>query len=206
MPSLTFIPPALPQQRDHPPDGPMWRHELKHDGWRLQILKDGSDITLLSKNGHDLTRRFRTVADAARTLKARRLVLDGELIAYGEDGLPSFAALRSPAKDTRHCVWAFDLLQRGKTDLTGQIWRRRRATLARVLPPPVREAAWFELSEDFENGETLLAAAEAMGLEGIVSKRLDAPYVSGPGCGWIKVKTDAWRIANRARFKQFSRG
>ena len=82
----------------------------------------------------------------------------------------------------------------------------RRATLARVLPPPVREAAWFELSEDFENGETLLAAAEAMGLEGIVSKRLDAPYVSGPGCGWIKVKTDAWRIANRARFKQFSRG
>lgn len=51
----------------------MWRHELKHDGWRLQILKDGSDITLLSKNGHDLTRRFRTVADAARTLKARHL-------------------------------------------------------------------------------------------------------------------------------------
>jgi bifunctional non-homologous end joining protein LigD len=74
-----FIPPCQPTLRSAPPRGPDWSHEVKFDGWRLQVQKAGTRVRLLSRNGHDLTSRFQTVASALATLEATTAILDGEL-------------------------------------------------------------------------------------------------------------------------------
>jgi bifunctional non-homologous end joining protein LigD len=175
---------------------------VKFDGYRVQIHKAGSRVIIYSRNGHDFTERFPSIAHLLRELPAKAAVLDGEVVASDADGRPNFARLhvRWTRPGAIH-LWAFDLLAFNGRDLCLQPLVKRQASLRTLMErfgcPGV------SLSEPFEDGLSLLRAAEERGLEGVVSKRRDAPYRSGECRDWRKVKTVAWREANRERWRLF---
>ena len=195
-----FIEPAAPALRAAPPIGPSWRHEVKFDGWRVQVWKRGNVVELLSRRGHDISHRAPAVVREVAAIGARELVLDAELVALDEAGRPAFEA--TGAKRSRHCLTCFDLLWQDGADLRALPLSERRARLAEALDG---SSPALHLVEQFEDALALLRAAEEYRLEGIVSKRLDRPYRSGSRCGWVKVKTSAWLAANRDRWKRFQR-
>jgi bifunctional non-homologous end joining protein LigD len=200
-----FIIPCSPTLRARPPEGDAWLHEIKFDGWRIQLHKRGRDVTVYTKNGHDFTARLRTIAAAVAALPARSAIIDGELTATDERGLPNFYALhfRRRSDDHNLCVWAFDLLEFNGRDLRELPLEKRKASLKKLLAK-TRDIR-LRFSESFDDGEKLLAHAEALGLEGTVSKSRDRPYRS-LRCDWIKVKCRAWRKANRGRHQLFKKG
>jgi bifunctional non-homologous end joining protein LigD len=161
-------------------------------------------MRLHSRGGNDATRRFAGLAEALAAMPARMSIIDGEVVASNARGLPDFHALhfRRDAAD-QVCVWAFDLLFYDGKDVRKLPLVERRALLTRFVHRAGNNQ--LRLSEAFEDGDKLLAATENMGLEGIVSNRPDAPYRSGTKCGWIMVKTQAWREANSERWRLFER-
>ena len=124
--------------------------------------------------------------------------LDAELVALDESGRPAFWA--TGTKRSRHCLTCFDILWLNGENLRALTLGDRRQQLAEVL---AGSASVLHLVEQFEDALGLLRAAEEYGLEGIVSKRLDRPYRSGSRCGWVKVKTSTWLVANRDLWKRF---
>jgi bifunctional non-homologous end joining protein LigD len=203
--AFRFIPPCSPIRAKEVPAGERWVHEVKFDGYRVQVHKVGKRVILYSRNGHDFTERFPSIAQQLLELPAKAAVLDGEVVASDTDGRPNFARLhvRWTRPGSIH-LWAFDLLA-----LNGQDWRpqplvKRKARL-QVLLERFGSPAVLP-SESFLDGQALLRAAEEHRLEGVVSKRRDAPYRSGDCRDWRKVKTAAWREANRGRWRLFERG
>jgi ATP-dependent DNA ligase len=193
---LRFIPPALPRIRAVPPSGPGWLHEVKFDGWPMQLHKVGREVAIYTRRGHDYTSRLPLIA------RAHSIIIDGELVACDERGMPDFRALHFRTRDRTLCVWAFDLLALGH-DMRELSIEHRKERLARIVRDA--RAPWLRYSESFGDSGKLLAAADAMQLEGIVSKRRDGRYRSGTRSGWIKVKAAAWREANRERGRLFER-
>lgn len=106
-------------------------------------------------------------------------------------------------KQTALCAWCFDLMGLDRHDLRSEPLDSRRERLRQLLIDADNRLLRF--SDDFLDPEKLLAAAERMGLEGIVSKRRDQHYRSGKNPGWVKVKTAAWRAANREPYKLFKK-
>ena len=204
MTAFRFIPPCSPIRAKEVPASDGWLHEVKFDGYRVQAHKVGSRVIIHSRNGHDFTERFASIAQVLHELAAKMAVLDGEVVASDADGRPNFARLhvRWTRPGTIH-LWAFDLLAFNGRDLRLQPLMKRRACL-RVLLERFGCPA-VSLSEPFEDGRALLRAAEGRGLEGIVSKHRDAPYRSGECRDWRKVKTAAWREANRERWRLFEK-
>jgi bifunctional non-homologous end joining protein LigD len=100
-------------------------------------------------------------------------------------------------------VWAFDLLHHNGRDLRELPLLERKARLEKLIV--AANVNWLRYSESFDDGLKLLKAADRMRLEGIVSKRRDAPYRSGKQCGWVKVKSSTWREANKERWRLFER-
>jgi bifunctional non-homologous end joining protein LigD len=193
--------PCAPTLRASPPTGDAWLHEIKFDGWPIQLHKRGRDVTVYTKNGHDYTKRLPVIAAAVEAPPARSAIIDGELTATDEHGLPDFGALHFRKRKQQHlCVWAFDLLELNGRDLRGLPLTKRKASLKKLL----NKTGDFRLrfSESFDDGVKLLAHAEALGLEGIVSKGRDRPYRS-VRCNWIKMKCRAWREANKDRHQLF---
>jgi bifunctional non-homologous end joining protein LigD len=153
------------------------------------MLEGGA--TLYTRSGLDWTNRFATIAADARRLPANALVLDGEIISADPDGHPDFSALQDDLKQGRHdrfVYYAFDLLHLDGFDTRGAPLAERKRVLASLLAKGRAKAPRILYSEDFQGGAALYAQANAMGLEGIVSKRADAPYRSGRGETWLKVK------------------
>jgi bifunctional non-homologous end joining protein LigD len=137
-------------------------------------------------------------------LPAKAAVVDGEVVASDADGRPNFARLHVRwARPGSIHLWAFDLLAFNGRDLRLQPLVKRQACLQVLLERFACPAV--SLSEPFEDGLALLCVAEERGLEGIVSKRRDAPYRSGECRDWRKVKTVAWREANRERWLLFEK-
>lgn len=196
----TLIPFAVPVLRPEPPSGDAWLHEVKLDGWRMQAHKAGREVALLSRKGTDLTGRFRVVADAVRRLRTRDVVLDGEVVALDAAGRPDFQALLR--LDAHVVLYAFDVLAQGDRDLRPLALVERRERLEKVL---VGAGEALRLSEAFDDPVALLAELEVIGVEGIVSKRRDAPYPAGTRSGWVKVKTASWRAAHADRGEWFGR-
>jgi bifunctional non-homologous end joining protein LigD len=186
------------------PTGAEWLHEVKFDGYRVQAHKVGSRVVIYSRNGHNFTDRFPSVAQLLHELPAKAAVLDGEVVASDANGHPNFARLhvRWTRPGTIH-LWAFDLLAFNGRDLRLQPLMKRQACLQTLLERFGCPAV--SLSEPLEDGLALLRVAEERGLEGIVSKRRDAPYRSGECRDWRKVKTTAWREANRERWRLFEK-
>ena len=197
-----FIEPSAPVLRKEPPTGPDWIHEVKFDGFRIQLHKDGNEVTLYSRGGNDVTKRFRDVRDALTSLPCHSAVIDAELTACDTEGKPDFVALMRK-RSTELCVWAFDLMRLDGADLRMKpLWERKRE-LQRIILEADEHTLRF--SDDFDDPMKLLAVAEQWKLEGVVSKKLDQPYKSGKNPGWVKVKTASWREANQSRWELFQR-
>lgn len=187
-----FIPPQLCRSVERPPAGGGWIHEIKFDGYRIQARVADSKVTLKTRKGFDWTKRFGAVAKAFKGLPD--CVIDGEIVALDDHGAPDFAALQaalSEEKTENLVFFAFDLLF-----LDGEDWREQ-PLLARKqrLETLLRDAAdgvTLRYVEHFETGgDAVLKSACRLSLEGIVSKRGDAPYVSGRSDGWTKAKCRA---------------
>ena len=197
-----FIEPCLPTLRKEPPGHPAWCHEVKFDGYRIQIHKHGQEVALFSKNGNDFTDRYPTIAAAVAKLPTKSVVLDGELTICDEAGNPDFNSLLMK-RNGDLCVWVFDVLSQFGKDLrplplVGRHYKLDRL-MERVSSPIIRQ------SRTFLDPHVLLKACAARKLEGIVSKRVDRPYVSGASKDWIKVKCAAWRESNQWRHEFFNK-
>ncbi|MEH3106658.1 MAG: DNA ligase D [Sphingomonas fennica] len=183
-----FRAPQLATLVDHVPDGPGWLHEVKYDGYRILLATGGGRAVAYTRTGLDWTDRFAAIADAAATLPGPALI-DGEVVALDPQGRPSFSALQAALKDgggASLAFFAFDLLEEGGEDLTGLSNRDRKARLAALLADPPAPIALAEHVEG--NGEKLFAGLCAEGMEGIVSKRADAPYRGRRSPAWLKIK------------------
>ena len=200
-----FIQPCSPVTAKSVPAGVGWQHEPKLDGYRLQVHKDGPTVRLFSRQGYDWTKRLAVLADALRTIPTHSAILDAELVFPGADGVPNFAALRwAMRKQRAHelAVYAFDLLHLSGEDLKPLPLSGRRRRLKQLIKQANKVPCLY-LVGAFVDGQALLEVAEQNGLEGVVSKRRDAPYRSGECRDWVKVKTVAWREANQERWRLF---
>jgi len=184
-----FIPPELCESVSRPPNGAGWAHELKLDGYRMQLRIDDGDASLKTRKGLDWTARFEAVAKAAARLPDG--IYDGEIVALDHGGKPSFAALQAAlsARDSSKLVfYAFDLLYEGSTDIRERSLAERKQRLQKVLAR-AKPGAQIVCLDHFETpGDAVLRSACELDLEGVVSKRLDAPYRSGRSAGWKKSK------------------
>ena len=149
----------------------------------------GSTIAcaLFSRNGHDWTDRYPWIVEAALKNRIKQFVIDGEAVVLGVDGVPDFNALHSRKHDEEVQLYAFDILALDGEDLRGVPLSLRKTNLARLLArrPDGIFVAPFEQGEI---GPDLFRAACNMGLEGLVSKRVDRPYRGGRSPDWVKVK------------------
>ena len=150
----------------------------------------GRHVRLLSRSGTDLTKRLGRLATELEALPARSAVIDGELVLADERGAPNFYALQSALsrwRDAPYRVFVFDMMHKNGADLRALPLVKRKKRLAAVISDAVPAVQFVDM---FDDGARLLASCAKMGLEGIVSKRRDAPYQSGPSRDWVKVKTD----------------
>ncbi|MCW5891001.1 MAG: non-homologous end-joining DNA ligase [bacterium] len=171
-----------------PPAGDDWLHESKYDGYRILCRVARGRVTLASRNGKDWTERFPAVARAAAALPVAAALLDGEVAVVGADGRTSFGALQNAAAGGGTLVYfVFDLLHRDGIDLTGVPLEARKQAL-RALIGGGRTGTLRYSEHVVGGGEAAFRAACRARLEGIVSKRRDAPYVGGRTRTWLKVK------------------
>ncbi|MCO6419009.1 DNA ligase D [Siccirubricoccus sp. KC 17139] len=181
--------PELATLVDAPPEGEGWLSEVKFDGYRLLVRKHGRSVRLITRNGLDWSARLPEIVRAVAKLKPDSLLLDGELVALREDGLSSFAnlqaALANGGERSRLFLYLFDLLHLEGWDLRGCRLMDRKAALKRLND--WRGALRFS---DHLDGEAprVRRRACAMGLEGIICKRAEAPYRAARTRDWVKVK------------------
>ncbi len=187
-----FVAPQLASLAATAPDGDGWLHEIKFDGYRTLVRIDGDDIRLFTRNGHDWTARYGDLPGAFRPLAGHRLLLDGEIVVQDENGISSFAALQDALAQGRPrnlIFYAFDLLHIDGRDLTGLPLLERKVALSSVLAGVAQDASPLQQSDHIlGRGSAFAGEACRMGLEGIVSKRADAPYRSGRTRTWLKSK------------------
>jgi bifunctional non-homologous end joining protein LigD len=186
-----FVPPSLATLSDTPPSGANWIHEIKLDGYRVEARLDHGKVRLFTRNRQDWTHRFKSIADAVAKLPAETALLDGELVAQNEKGFSSFSLLQTELKEGRSdrlVYWVFDLLYLDGRDLTEEPLLARKAALERLVRPG-NSASPIRYCEHLEgNGAAILKRACDIELEGIVSKRSDAPYRSGRSDNFVKTK------------------
>jgi bifunctional non-homologous end joining protein LigD len=185
-----FIEPQLTKSVDKPPSGPGWAHEIKFDGYRMQLRTQGGKAALRTRKGLDWSAKFPEITAAGAKLGDG--IIDGEIVALDHTGAPDFAALQAAIseRDTADLVFfVFDQMFDGLEDLRDLPLAQRKDRLATNLkgaPPTLRFVDHFITA-----GDAVLLSACRMDLEGIVSKRLDAPYRSGRGETWTKSKCRA---------------
>jgi bifunctional non-homologous end joining protein LigD len=186
-----FVEPELCEPLERPPSGAGWAHEIKFDGYRVQLRFGGGKSVLSTRKGLDWTAKFEAIARAAAKLPD--CIVDGEIVALDRNGAPDFAALQaalSDGKTDQLIFFAFDLLFLEGEDLRLLALSERKRRLEELLAgrrqPLIRYVEHFETA-----GDAVLQSACRMHLEGIVSKRLAAPYKSGRGKDWTKSKCRA---------------
>jgi bifunctional non-homologous end joining protein LigD len=190
-----FIKPQLCVRVGRPPSGPDWAHEIKFDGYRCQLRVEDGNARLRSRKGGDWTENFGAIAHAAAQLPDA--IIDGEIVALDARGAPDFPALPAAlsAGNTKDVMFfAFDLLFDGQKDMRRRPFRERKARLKQLLAANAGQSGRsrkkvFHFVEHFETaGEAVLRSACKMALEGVVSKRLKAPYRSGRTKAWTKAE------------------
>jgi len=175
---------------DDIPTAGEWIYEIKLDGYRILTRFDGGTVRLITRGGHDWSSRMPSLVGALETIGVRSGWLDGEIVILDDDGLPDFNALQNAfdRKLSANIVYfLFDVPYLEGYDLRSVRLRERRQVLAHVLKDVSAEP--IRLSEAFETDPaSILASACRMGLEGIIAKRADAPYVSRRSEAWLKLK------------------
>ncbi|MBZ9868403.1 DNA ligase D [Mesorhizobium sp. CA15] len=189
---LEFIEPQLATLEKDAPAGEDWLHEVKFDGYRMQAQIAGSEVRLLTRAGLDWTDKFDgPVTAALARLKCRDAIIDGEIVVLADSGVSSFPLLQadlSARRADRFVYYVFDLMRLDGRDLRPEPLVERKQALAELLGQQPDHSA-LRFSDHFhEPGKVMLQHVCRMGLEGVVSKRADAPYRSGRGLSWIKSK------------------
>ena len=179
--------PQLAQLVKTAPSGPEWLHEVKYDGYRIGCRIDGAAVTLLSRNGKDWTDAFPEVVRAARAMKVRSGLFDGEICVVDPDGRTSFQALQNASSGgARNAIvyFVFDLLYLNGRRLLSETLESRKQALE-----PLLDGGRLRFAEYLDaDGPAAFREACRLGLEGIVSKRRDQAYQSGKRIGWLKTK------------------
>ena len=187
-----FIAPQLCETLKRPPTGANWLHEIKFDGYRIQMRVGSGEVSLKTRKGLDWSARYPEIVVAGSELPD--CILDGEICALDENGAPDFAALQAALSErtTGNLVFfAFDMLFEGDEDLRDLPLVDRKNRLQKLLSnasddPRLRFVEHFETG-----GDAVLRSACKLSLEGIVSKQTDAPYQSGRSDTWAKSKCRA---------------
>jgi bifunctional non-homologous end joining protein LigD len=197
-PMPSRIEPMLARTGTLPPDDGRWAYEVKWDGVRAIGYAEGGRLKLLSRNNNDVTPRYPELRELGRALGSHEAVLDGEVVAFGPDGKPSFQVLQSrmhvvsdaaqrrlaAAHPVAYVI--FDLLFLDGHSLMEQTYEERREALASLA---LSGSNWQTPAHRVGDGAALLEATRAQGLEGVIAKRLDCPYIPGRRSqGWVKVK------------------
>jgi bifunctional non-homologous end joining protein LigD len=180
-----FIAPALATKIDKVPNGDRWLHEIKFDGYRVQLRIANDDIKVFTRRGYDWTNRFRKVAGDAYLVNAGSAIIDGEVVVPAADGTTDFSVLQNELKgrSTKIVLVAFDLLYLNGRDLRKLPLVERKAVLKKLI-----EKTPIQFSESFElDGREMLRHACRVGLEGVVSKVRDSRYPSDRTNDWVKV-------------------
>jgi ATP-dependent DNA ligase len=198
VPRPQFIEPCAPIVSAKPPSGPEWLHEVKWDGWRCQIIKDGEKVSIFSRHRNSWTPRLSNIVAVVRGLPAESLILDGELLSERLD----FYTLAHAMRRQEVFVYVFDILHHNGESVRHLPLIKRKNILAET----VQAEPLLLISEYFDDGEGLFEACARQNMEGVVSKRRDLPYKSGKCVYWRKSKCEAWRTENKERYKQFERG
>lgn len=185
-----FVPIQFAKVVDHPPPGPGWAHEIKFDGYRIQVSVGGGKAILRTRSGLDWTDKFPALAKQAANWPDG--VIDGELCALDTDHMPDFSALQaaiSGGKTDNLVYFAFDLLFEGDEDLRDKPLSHRKARLQAYVDRVGKAGPNLRYVEHFaSSGEAVLLSACRMDLEGVISKKLDAPYRAGRTTVWVKSK------------------
>lgn len=188
-----FVPPQLCASVEKPPSGAAWCHEIKFDGYRVQLRVEDGEVALNTRKGLDWAGKFPEIAKEARSLPDA--LIDGEIVAVDHKGLPDFSALQAAIADgkTGNLIYfAFDLLFAGAEDLRTLPLRERKERLKHLLDARKGKARLIRYVEHFEeDGEAVLQSAKELSLEGIISKKLEARYHSGRTESWTKAKVRA---------------
>lgn len=189
-----LVAPQLAMLVDDVPTGNGWMHEIKFDGYRAMVAAAGERVSVFTRNGLDWTDKFAPLVRHIAALDLPPCLIDGEIVALDSQGNPDFSTLQNVlkrghgAQDDRTLLhlFAFDLLSLDGEDLTARpnIERKERLEgLLREAKPPIHVAEHV-----LGAGEKLYAAMCAAGQEGIICKRIDAPYRSARTKSWLKVK------------------
>ncbi|MCV3768929.1 DNA ligase D [Rhizobium sp. TRM95796] len=184
-----FIAPQLCGRLTRPPTGKNWLHEIKFDGYRIQMRVKAGAVTLKTRKGLDWTSKFADIARLAADLPD--CIIDGEICALDERGAPDFGALQAALSDGDSgglVYFAFDFLFDGAEDLRALPLMERKERLQKRLADAVDTPA-IRYVEHFETGgDAVLRSACKLNLEGVISKQNDAPYHSGRSDAWVKSK------------------
>ncbi|TGT61425.1 DNA ligase [Mesorhizobium sp. M00.F.Ca.ET.170.01.1.1] len=192
---LEFIPPQMPTLVEQPPEDQGWVHEAKLDGYRTQIIIDKGGVRLYSKNGRDWTAKYWPIALAVE-LPCRAAILDGEMVVSGEQGTPDSPALEAAIwnEPNRLVFVAFDILHLDGRDLVSSPLLQRKHALRQLVEPGV---GTIRYSEHFEGDAlAIFRAIEKTGLGGVISKRADSRYSSGPSKTWLKAEYSRNPVSN----------
>jgi len=210
-----FVAPQLCVSVDRPPDAEGWCHEIKFDGYRVQLRVADGEATLKTRKGLDWTEKFPAVAKEVSGLAD--VLIDGEIVALNRDGAPDFSTLQAAISDGKTdnlIFFAFDLLFADGMDIRQLPLRERKQRLKDLLEARKRKAKLIRYVEHFESGgDAILQSACKLALEGIVSKKLSAPYRSGRSEDWTKAKCRAghevviggWKTTN-GKFRSLMAG
>jgi len=186
----SFIAPQLCKSVSRPSPGQGWVHEIKLDGYRMQLRVDGGEAVMRTRKGLDWTAKFSAVAEAAERLPD--CIVDGEVVALDQNGTPDFSALQAALSEGRSrdlVYFVFDLLFEGGKDLRRLPLTERKERLKALLAHKgVRDQHIKYVEHLAEPGEAVLKSACNLDLEGIISKRPEAPYQSGRTESWMKSK------------------
>ena len=183
--------PQLAVLAKHPPQGDEWVHEIKFDGYRIIAFIKGGTVSLITRNGHDWTHKFPAISHSFEQLKVESAIVDGEIVVLDEHGRSDFQALQAMLKGkekTRPIFYAFDLAYCNGVNLMELPLLDRKSRLEQLfqksdLAPEIAYSRHFRVS-----GDEMLAKACDLSLEGIISKRVDAPYTSRRDGSWVKSK------------------
>jgi bifunctional non-homologous end joining protein LigD len=185
-----FIEPALATSVEKVLSGSRWIHEIKFDGYRVQVHLVNEAVRVFTRRGNDWTKRFRKIADDTWHIKAGSAIIDGEVVVPAANAATDFSVLQNELKgtSTRIVLIAFDLLYLNGRDIRKLPLFERKAELKKIIA-----GTDVQFSESFEiEGREMFAHACKLGLEGVVSKVRDSTYASGRGNNWVK-KTCAQR-------------
>jgi bifunctional non-homologous end joining protein LigD len=187
---------CLPTSAKAVPGGPHWLHEIKYDGFRVRVERNGDRARLITRGGYDWTKRYPWIVEAALKNRHKHFVIDGEAVILGVDGYSDFNALLSGRHNEEVQLCAFDVLALDGDDLRELPLHLRKDKLDRVLARRP-EGIFVNPYESGEIGPDLFRAACDMGLEGLVSKHRERSYQGGRSKHWVKVKNGSHPAMSR---------